>query len=109
MARAVTDPPGNLARPTRGSRPATGQGVCAAPLTHETARELRAFCERLRALRLASGLSLAQAAERMGIDAPALCRLENGRNPNPTIETLGRYAAALGHTVTLGLREASPQ
>ncbi len=34
---------------------------------------------RLKALRESLGLTLAEVAERMGIDAPALCRLETGK------------------------------
>src|SRR5438034_5569040 len=41
----------------------------------------------LKKTREAAGLTLAEVAQRCGIDQPALSRLENGHNPNPTIET----------------------
>jgi DNA-binding XRE family transcriptional regulator len=42
------------------------------------------------------GLSLATVAERSGIDKAALSRLENGLQTNPTVDTLYRYASAIG-------------
>jgi transcriptional regulator with XRE-family HTH domain len=38
---------------------------------------------------------------RRGINQPALSRLENGHTPNPTPDTLWRYAAALGKRLVL--------
>jgi DNA-binding XRE family transcriptional regulator len=46
--------------------------------------------------REAAGLSLADVAERTGIDKAALSRIETGQHPNPTVSTLCRYAQALG-------------
>jgi len=43
-----------------------------------------------------AGMSLAAVSELSGIDRAALSRLENGRQSNPTVSTLYRYAAALG-------------
>lgn len=42
------------------------------------------------------GLTLAEVAQRMGIDAPALSRLETGKMLNPTLATLHKWAEALG-------------
>jgi transcriptional regulator with XRE-family HTH domain len=42
----------------------------------------------------AAGLTLRDVSARCGIDQPALSRLENGHTPNPTLDTLWRYAAA---------------
>ncbi len=50
----------------------------------------------LRKAREAAGLSLADVAERTGIDKAALSRIETGQHPNPTVSTLCRYAHALG-------------
>jgi ribosome-binding protein aMBF1 (putative translation factor) len=61
--------------------------------------------KRLRAEREASGLSLADVAGRTGMDKAALSRLETGRHGNPTIDTLARYAAALGKSVTFGVAD----
>lgn len=43
-----------------------------------------------------AGLSLADVADRSGIDKAALSRIESGQHMNPTISTLCRYAHALG-------------
>jgi transcriptional regulator with XRE-family HTH domain len=59
----------------------------------------------LRGLRKAAGLSLADVAERTGMDKAFLSKLENGRQPNPTLETLHRYAAALGKRLVLGFQD----
>jgi hypothetical protein len=55
----------------------------------------------LKASREAAGLTLADVSARCGIDQPALSRLENGHTPNPTLDTLWRYAAALGKRLVL--------
>jgi transcriptional regulator with XRE-family HTH domain len=60
---------------------------------------------RLRRQRQAAGLSLAEVSKRCGIDQPALSRLENGHNPKPTIETLWKYAAALGKRLVLSTED----
>jgi DNA-binding XRE family transcriptional regulator len=49
----------------------------------------------LKKAREAAGLSLADVAERTGIDKAALSRVETGQNMNPTVATLCRYADAL--------------
>jgi ribosome-binding protein aMBF1 (putative translation factor) len=53
----------------------------------------------LRALkeeRQRSGLSIGDVAERSGLDRAVVSRLENGKQDNPTVATLMRYAAAIG-------------
>jgi DNA-binding phage protein len=57
----------------------------------------------LRRARQARGLSLSTISRRSGIDLASLSRLERGKNPNPTFETLSRYAAALGLRIELSL------
>jgi hypothetical protein len=59
----------------------------------------------LKACREAAGWTLAEVSARCGIDQPALSRLENGRAPNPTIDTLWRYAAALGKRLVLSAQD----
>ena len=66
------------------------------PLTQAEYWDLRKAVLRLKELREQAGLSLADVAERTGIDRAAICRLENGQHQNPTIGTLNRYADALG-------------
>jgi DNA-binding XRE family transcriptional regulator len=51
------------------------------------------------------GLSLSDLAERTGMDRAAISRLENGRQPNPTVATLSRYAAALGKSIAWSVAE----
>jgi transcriptional regulator with XRE-family HTH domain len=51
--------------------------------------------------REAAGLTLADVSRRCGIDQPALSRLESGDNKNPTLDTLWRYAAAVGRRLVL--------
>ncbi|HTU18798.1 MAG TPA: helix-turn-helix transcriptional regulator [Gemmataceae bacterium] len=50
----------------------------------------------LKKVREQLGLSLADVAQRSGIDKAALSRIENGQHQNPTVSTLCRYAHALG-------------
>jgi DNA-binding phage protein len=59
----------------------------------------------LQVARQSRGLSLTEIARRSGIDPASLSRLETGKNPNPTFETLSRYAAALGLRLDLSLVE----
>ena len=59
-------------------------------------RFLRPFLAELKQTREEAGLSLAEVSRRCGVDKAALSRLECGHNPNPTLDTLWRYAAAVG-------------
>lgn len=54
---------------------------------------------RLRALRLAAGLTQAELARRTGIHRPNIARVEAGRH-TPSLETLSRLAAAIGVPTT---------
>jgi DNA-binding phage protein len=60
------------------------------------ARPFRELIAALRAERERQGLSLADLAERTGMDRSAIHKLEIGLNSNPTYATLTRYASALG-------------
>jgi DNA-binding XRE family transcriptional regulator len=62
---------------------------------------LRACIAELEKAREAAGLTLAQVAEKTGLAAETLCRLETGAVTNPTWQTLGRYAAAVGRKLSL--------
>lgn len=65
-------------------------------------REEFAILDEMLAARHTAGLSQAQVAERMGTKAPAVARLESalasGKH-SPSIDTLRKYAAALGKRV----------
>ena len=71
-------------------------------VVHSPAREL---VRRLKASREAAGLTLADVSARCGIDQPALSRLENGHTQNPTLDTLWRYAAAVGKRLVLSAED----
>ncbi|HYV37373.1 MAG TPA: helix-turn-helix transcriptional regulator [Gemmataceae bacterium] len=58
---------------------------------------------RFKAARESQGLTLAEVAERMGIDSPALSRLETGKMLNPTLATLHKWAEALGQKLEVEL------
>ncbi len=62
----------------------------------------------LRQERERQGLSLSDVAARSGIDRATLSKLENGRQPNPTLATLRRYAAAIGKRLEISIQEVSP-
>jgi transcriptional regulator with XRE-family HTH domain len=67
-------------------------------MIHFPAQEL---LRQLKEARQAAGLTLAAVSRRCGLDQPALSRLENAHVPNPTVDTLWRYAAALGKRLVL--------
>jgi DNA-binding XRE family transcriptional regulator len=64
------------------------------------------FVARFKAVREDQGLTLAEVAERMGIDSPALSRLETGKMLNPTLATLHKWAEALGQKLAIELSSA---
>ncbi len=53
------------------------------------------------------GSAWSEISRRSGIDLASLSRLEAGKNPNPTFETLSRYAHALGLRLDLSLAQRS--
>jgi DNA-binding Xre family transcriptional regulator len=64
----------------------------------------RVILAKLRSQRELKGLSLAEVARRTGMARSNLCRLEqNGENVK--LETLDRYAAAIGFELFLEIRE----
>ena len=63
--------------------------------------ELLTCVAELKKAREAAGLTLAQVAEKSGLAAETLCRLETGQVTNPTWKTLGLYAAAVGRKLSL--------
>jgi len=66
---------------------------------------LQELLRQLKAAREAKGLSLADLTELTGMDRSALSKLETGQRPNPTIETLVRYAEAVGKRLVVSLTE----
>jgi ribosome-binding protein aMBF1 (putative translation factor) len=61
----------------------------------------------LKAAREAQGLSLADITDRTGMDRSALSKLETGQRANPTVETLVRYAEAVGTRLVVSLAETN--
>lgn len=86
-------------RPSPEELIATGDGA-AFDLRGEY-RQLRPLLDEVKRAREAAGLTLAEVSRRCGIDQPALSRLENGHNKNPTLDTIWRYAAAVGRRLIL--------
>ena len=61
---------------------------------------------RLRALRAASGRTVASVATQAGLSVPYIANLENGRG-NPTVAALDRLASALGTSLQISLVPAA--
>lgn len=60
----------------------------------------------LKAAREAKGLSLTDVTELTQMDPSAISKLETGQRPNPTVETLVRYAEAVGKRLVVTLADA---
>jgi DNA-binding XRE family transcriptional regulator len=67
---------------------------------------LQELLAQLKTAREAKGLSLADVTELTGMDRSALSKLETGQRPNPTVETLVRYAEAVGKRLVISLADA---
>jgi predicted transcriptional regulator len=68
--------------------------------------QLEKLVTQLKAAREAKGLSLADLTELTGMDRSALSKLETGQRANPTVETLVRYAEAVGKRLVVSLADA---
>lgn len=75
------------------------------PVSQGELLALLQFARQLKDLRVQKNLSLADVAERTGIDKAAISRIENGLNPNPTVATLEALSRALGARLKLVLEE----
>jgi DNA-binding XRE family transcriptional regulator len=65
--------------------------------------ELAELVQQLKAAREEKGLSLSDLTRLTGMDRSALSKLETGQRLNPTIETLVRYADAVGKRLVVSL------
>src|SRR5438067_707788 len=76
------------------------------PILVEGAREFWNAIRAVRALREAQGLTLQDVSKRCGIDVATLSKLENGKQPNPTLFTILLYVGAVGQRLsfTVGAR-----
>ena len=73
---------------------------------HERLSALDQLGELLKQLRVAReerGLSLSDLTDLTGMDRSAISKLETGQRPNPTVETLVRYAEAVGKHLVVSL------
>jgi len=61
--------------------------------------------KQLKAARVEQGLSLSDLTDLTGMDRSALSKLETGQRPNPTVETLVRYAEAVGKRLVVSLAD----
>jgi DNA-binding phage protein len=68
---------------------------------------LRGVVDALKSQRQKRGLSLADLARQTGIAKPNLSRLENNIYSTPTLDTLERYARAVGMTIQVKLVNAN--
>ena len=68
-----------------------------------TAETIHTACRQLKKLRESQGKSLADMRELTGMDRSAISKLERGERENTSVDTLIRYAQALGKTVELSI------
>jgi DNA-binding Xre family transcriptional regulator len=66
---------------------------------------LKQVIKALREQRQQQGMSLADLKERTGIDRGTLSKMENESDPNVTMNTLLRYAEAVGKTIAVQLED----
>ena len=82
-------------------------GAYEGPLPAGAYFAVKVLIHELKQARAAAGLTLAVVSKRTGMDQATLSRLENGRQPNPTVDTLWRYARAVGRQLVLTHRAAA--
>lgn len=71
-----------------------------------TLDQLQKLLIQLKEAREAKGLSLADLTDLTGMDRSALSKLETGQRANPTVDTLVRYAEAVGKRLVVELTDA---
>jgi ribosome-binding protein aMBF1 (putative translation factor) len=69
--------------------------------------EIQQLLHDLKQARAAAGLSLADVAQRTGMDKAVLSKLENGQHGMPTLPSLARYAQAVGRRFSFTLTAAT--
>jgi hypothetical protein len=90
----------------RGYRETGRIAVTGDQASPEDSKGLRTLIEALRRARQEANLSLDELARRSHIDKAALSRLESGKQTNPTVATLARYASGLGLQLSFTLQRA---
>jgi DNA-binding XRE family transcriptional regulator len=76
-------------------------------VAEESAFQLVAVGRALRERRAAAGLSLDAVGRESGVDPSAVARIERGENPNPTVGTLVRVAAAVGARIAIVVEDVT--
>ncbi|NQU21123.1 MAG: helix-turn-helix transcriptional regulator [Candidatus Nealsonbacteria bacterium] len=66
---------------------------------------LKQLLKALKEERQRQGMSLGDLKQRSGIDRGSLSKLENDPDPNVTVNTLLKYAEAVGKTITVQLED----
>jgi DNA-binding XRE family transcriptional regulator len=79
-------------------------GECEPPISQGEYWDMVEMLVSLRAAREKAGLDRDAVANRIGIDAEFLARLETGKD-DPTMDLLRRYAAVLGKQIVLSLAD----
>ena len=67
--------------------------------------------EEIERAREAARLTLAEVSRRCGIEHPAVYRVDEGQNKNPTLDMLWRYASTFGRRLVLtaeAMRDTRP-
>src|SRR5439155_22988840 len=82
-------------------------GVYEGPIKGGAYFTVKVLIHELKKAREAAGLTLAVVSKRTGMDQATLSRLENGSQPNPTVDTLWRYARAVGRQLVLTHADAA--
>lgn len=67
--------------------------------------QLEKLLAQLKAAREHQGLSLADVMKLTGMDRSAISKLETGQRANPTVDTLVRYAEAVGKRLVVTLAD----
>jgi DNA-binding XRE family transcriptional regulator len=67
--------------------------------------QLDALMKQLKSAREERGMSLSEMTQLTGMDRSALSKLETGKRPNPTVETLVRYAEAVSKHLVVSLTD----
>ncbi len=98
----MTDEPARRPSPTEA---ATELATPSDPSALGDHLDFAAFLASARKAREARGLTLSEVAARMGCDHAAVSRLESGKQPNPTVNTVMRYVEAIGLRIAWGLAE----
>ncbi len=90
-------------KPSSGELQATGQYNPTVKQGEYLA--LMHFAASLKRMREQQQLSLAELADRSGIDKSAISRLETGQADNPTIATLERLARSMGKRIKIEMED----